>query len=184
MKNRIYLNGLGITNVTNTENFVNIEGYAAHFGQPNLNREIVNADSFSEFFELYNAGKLRPRLNYEHSEQLLGGIDNLEIKDNGLYVQAHLNKNVKIVADTILPLIESNDISSFSTEGFIDWNDVVEYEDGSYYAKSFMLTGVSIVATPADPEAKFSLNSFITEYIQKKKESENQIHKNLKWFKL
>lgn len=184
MENRIYLNGLGITKVTNTENFVNIEGFAAHFEKANLNREIVNAESFNDFFELYNAGKLRPRLNYEHTEQLLGGIDSLEIKDNGLYMKAHLNKNVKMVSDTILPLIESNDINSFSTEGFIDWNDIVENEDGSYFVKSFMLTGVSIVSCPADPDAKFSLNSFINEYLEKKKETVNQINKNLKWFNL
>lgn len=184
MENRIYLNGLDIKKVSNTENFVNIEGFAAHFGKANLNREIVNADSFNDFFELYKDGKLKPRLNYEHTEQLLGGIDNLEIKDNGLYMTAHLNKNVKIVSDTILPLIESGDLNSFSTEGYIDWNDIVEKEDGSYYVKSFMLTGVSIVSCPADPDAKFSLNSFISEYIEKKKETENEIVKNLKWFNL
>lgn len=184
MEKRIYLNGLGITKVTNTENFANIEGFAAHFGQANLNMEIVNAESFNDFFELYNSKKLVPRLNYEHTEQLLGGIDSLEIKENGLYMKAHLNRNVKMVADTILPLIESGDLNSFSTEGFINYNDIVEHEDGSYYVKSFMLTGVSIVSCPADPDAKFSLNSFISEYIEKKKETENEIVKNLKWFNL
>lgn len=184
MENIIYLNGLGFTKVTNTDNFVNIEGYAAHFNQANLNREIVNADSFNDFFELYNNGKLKPRLNYEHTEQLLGGIDSLEIKDNGLYMTAHLNKGVKMVSDTLLPLIESGDLNSFSTEGYINWNDIVENEDGSYFVKSFMLTGVSIVSCPADPDAKFSLNSFINEYIESKKDTENEIVKNLKWFNL
>ncbi len=182
--NTIYINGLNIENVTNSDSSVTIEGYAAHFEKANLNREIVTADSFNDFFELWNNGKLRPRLNYEHTEQLLGGIDDLSVKENGLYMVAHLNKNVKIVSDTILPLIESGDLNSFSTEGYIDWNDIVENEDGSYFVKSFMLTGVSIVSCPADPDAKFSLNSFINEYMESKRQKLEEIKNNLKWYQL
>lgn len=184
MERKIYLNGLDIVNVVNSENTASIEGYAAHFNVPNLNYEIVDANSFNDFFELYNAGKIKPRLNWEHGDTILGGIDSLEIKDNGLYMKAHLNKGVKLVSDTILPLIEGGDLNSFSTEGFIDWNSIVENEDGTYYAKSFMLVGVSIVSVPADPEAKFSLNSFIKEYIESKKETVEEIKNNLKWYQL
>lgn len=184
MNNTIYLDGLKIQSVNANENIVEIEGYAAHFGKANLNNEIVNASSFDDFFDLYNANKIKPRLNYEHTDQLLGGIDGLEVKEDGLYMKAHLTKSVKIVSDTILPLIESGDLCSFSTEGYIDYNDIVEYADGTYLAKKFMLIGVSVVSVPADPQAKFSLNSFINEYKQYKEQELKDLKNNSKWFLL
>lgn len=182
MNNIIYLNGLQITNVNNSENTAEIEGYAAHFNSVNLNNQIVNAASFDAFFEMYNSNKLKPRFNYEHTDQLIGGIDELTIKEDGLYMKAHLTKNVKVVSDTILPLIESGDLNSFSTEGYI--SDIIEFEDGSYYIKNFMLTGVSIVSRPADINAKFSLNAFLAEYKQEKQNKIEEVEQQSKWYLL
>lgn len=184
MENNIYINGLKIVDFVSNEKTVDISGYAAHFGTANLNREIVDGNSFSKFFELYDTKQLVPRLNYEHTDTVIGGIDSLEIKDNGLFMKAHLTKSVKIVEEMILPLIETNDLCSLSTEGYIDYNDIVENEDGTYYANTFLLTGVSIVSCPADPDAKFSLNSFINEYMESKRQKVEEIKNNLKWYQL
>lgn len=176
MEAKIYLNGLNIENVKNNTHTLDIEGTIAHYNRANLNRERVDSKSFDKFFELYNANKLRPRLNYEHTDQVIGGVDEIVSFDDCLYMKAHLSKNVAIVRDTIIPLIESNDLTSFSTEGYVDYNDIEEFNDGTYYVKNFMLTGVSIVSCPADWEAKFSLTNAINEYINyKDEETTNKI---------
>ena len=178
--NTVYLNGLQIENVKDTEKTVEIEGFICHFNKANLNNEIVDANSFNNFFSLYRNNKLRPRLNYEHTNQLIGGIDEIETFDEGLYMRAHLAKNVAIVRDTILPLIEIKDLTSFSTEGYVDFNDIIEHADGTYYVSNFMLTGCSIVSCPADPQAKFSLSNFIKDYIAQKEEQQKQMEQNSK----
>lgn len=178
--NTVYLNGLQIENVKDSEKTVEIEGFICHFNKANLNNEIVDKNSFNNFFSLYRNKQLRPRLNYEHTDQIIGGIDEIEQFDEGLYMRAHLAKNVAIVRDTILPLIETNDLTSCSTEGFVDFNDIIENNDGTYYVSNFMLTGCSIVSCPADPQAKFSLSNFIKDYIAQKEEQQKQIEQNSK----
>jgi len=101
--------------------------------------------------------------------------------DEGLSMQAHLNKDVALVRDTIWPLIESGDIDSVSTEGFIDngWNGIIENEDGSYYVKDFILLGVALVANPADWDAKFTFKNFLDE---NKARIELENAKKSKWY--
>ena len=179
MNNNIYLNGYKIENVKNTENTLNIEGTICHWNTANLNRERVDKNSFNHFFELYNSGKIRPRLNYEHTDQVIGGVDEIVPFDDGLYMAAHLAKNVAIVRDTIIPLIETSDLCSFSTEGLVNYDDIEEFNDGTYYVKNFLLTGISIVSVPADPCAKFSLANFINDYqAEKLKKANENINKS------
>ena len=163
--NKIFINGIKIENAVNKDNIISIEGYCCHFGRPNLNNECVDANSFKKFFDMYENGIIKPNLNYNHSDRLIGGIDDIASMDEGLYMQAHLNKDVALVRDTIWPLIESGDIDSVSTEGFIDngWNGIIENEDGSYYVKDFILLGVALVANPADWDAKFTFKNFLDE---------------------
>lgn len=144
-----------------------IGGYACHYDVTNLNSERVNAKSFDSFFCLYNEGKLKPRLNWEHTDTVIGGIDEIVSKENGLWINCHLNQGVKIVSDMIAPNILSGDLDSFSTEGYIlnGYNGIVENaEDDSYYVKDFILTAVSIVRTPADWDAVFTVQNFIDEF--------------------
>ena len=151
-------NTYNIEKVENGEQFLNIEGYACHFGQMNLNEQVVDAHSFDLFFDLYKQNKITPRLNYEHSNTVIGGIDKLERTADGVYMTAHLNKEIPVVNDMIIPNILAGDIKSFSTEGLIKggYNGIVELETG-YYIKNFILTGVSVVSTPADWDAEFSV---------------------------
>lgn len=179
IKNRIFFDTVVIENAVNSDNRLDIEGYACHFLQENLNREVVDASSFDDFFGLYNSGKLKPRLNYNHSDTLVGGIDGLEVRERGLYMRAHLNTDIAIVRDMIAPCVLAGDINGFSTEGFVTngYDDIVTHKDGSYFVKSFMLTGVSVVSTPADWDATFSVRNYFEKFA---KASEEEAAKDLK----
>lgn len=162
-KNLILHNTFHIENAVADDNALYLEGYAAHYDRPNLNREIVSASSFDYFFSLYNENKLRPALTYEHDNTLvIGAIDELVSKDDGLFMKCHLTRSVPI-CDTIIPNVMAGNIDSFSSEGYIvDGIDGVEFLDnGDYYVKSFLLTAVSVVNTPADYDAKFSVRNYL-----------------------
>ena len=161
MDNKVYIcNNCAITNAVEDENFLHIEGYAAHFNRANLNSERVTKESFDEFFELYNNKKLVPGLNWNHDPNMyIGGITGLTTDKNGLYMKARLNKNVKIVAEMLLPNILSEDIRGLSTEGFVDYTDIEYLKDGTYMCKKFLLTNIAVVKTPADWEAGFSISN-------------------------
>ena len=163
MNQNIFFNSqnLLITNAVEEDNMLRIEGTAAHFGEANLNNEIVDEKSFDSFFLLYRDGKLTPVLNFNHDPYaLIGGIDNIYTKDNALWCSAHLNKDIAICRDTLIPMVMSGDIKSYSTEGWVGFNDIVEHDDGTYYCKNFMLTGVAVVSLPADYNSEFSIKNY------------------------
>lgn len=158
----ILYNSFKIENALTEDEKLIINGYCAHFGVKNLNEEVVDANSFNEFFSLYDDGKLVPALNYNHTDQIIGGIDSIEKKDNGLFMTAHLNKNVPL-CDMLIPNILSGDISGLSTEGFVkNGVDGVEFlDEGGYYVKDFLLTAVAVVSTPADWNAQFTVRNYL-----------------------
>lgn len=153
-------NDMHIFNVSEESNLIKIDGTAAHFDTPNLNGEVVNASSFDNFFALYNDGKLNPALTFNHdSAQLIGGIDKIYIADDTLRCSAHINKDVAFVRDTLAPMILAGDIKSYSTEGYLAYSDIEELENGTYFAKNFLLTAVSIVSIPADYKSEFTIKN-------------------------
>ena len=166
----ITTNNYEIHNAVETDDFLNIEGYCCHYNKMNLNSQVVDEKSFAYFFSLYNANKLTPRLNYNHSDTVIGGIDKIRTEYDGLYMYAHLNKNIPVNNEMIIPNILAGDIKSLSTEGFIKdgYKGIEELENG-YYVKNFVLTGVSVVSTPSDPDAQFSITNFVKEYEEWKK---------------
>lgn len=171
MENRIYLSGdYKITNSLEDDNKLYIDGYACMYNHKNLNNEIVTADSFKDFFDMYKAGKINPKLNYNHTSQYIGGINEFHSTKDGLFINAYLNKDVSLVKDMLLPLILDGTISQFSTEGMVKdgYNGICEHEDGSYTVKSFILTDVAIVAHPAEWNATFTVKN----YLQSLKEKE------------
>lgn len=172
MENRILaLNDFRIENALVEDDVLKIAGYCAHYNTANLNDEVVDAHSFDTFFRMYDSGKIKPHLTWEHTDTVIGGIDSLESKSNGLWMAAHLNNNVKIVNEMIMPNVLKGDIDSLSTEGWIQggYDGIVQHKDGSYYVKDFILTAVSVVRTPADSNAIFSVRNYIEEFKRKPK---------------
>lgn len=180
----IFFNGIQIENAKESDDRLNIEGYACHFNSVNMNSEVVNEDSFKYFFELYNAKKLVPKLNYNHTQTIIGGVDDIISDKTGLYMTAHVNRGVKICDEFIIPNIIQGDISQFSTEGYIKdgYNGIIENEDGSYYVKNFLLTMVAITPIPADPDAVFTIQNFLNEYKAQKEQEKAEIDKKSKWY--
>lgn len=184
MEQKIYLdNTFTLENAAEDSDRINIVGYACKYNQINLNSELVDSRSFDAFFSLYNGKKLSPYFNWEHTDSTIGGIDEITSDSDGLVVKAHLIKDVAIVRDMIAPLVMSGDLNSFSTEGSVlnGFDDIVELPDGKgYYVKNFILKGVSVVRTPACPEAKFSLANYIREYEEAMRQREDTIRR--KWY--
>lgn len=164
--NNILLGNYRITNAIENDNKFEIEGYICHFGVANLNKEIVDKKSFDKFFQMMDNKQIKPKLNYNHSENIIGGINKIDVVEDGLFMKAYINRDVAIVRDMIEPNIRSGEIDSFSTEGYVPggFNEIVVNNDGSYYVRNFIITSVAVVAIPADPNATFTLSNFIDEY--------------------
>jgi len=181
MENRIFItNTFTVENAVNENDFLNISGYCCKYGGVNLNGEAVDANSFNTFFKMRESGQIRPYFNWEHTDTTIGGIDEIKSDENGLFIKCHLTKGVAIVRDMIAPLVISGDLNSFSTEGRIlnGYDGIVQLPEGGYYVKDFILLGVSVVRTPACPDAKFTLSNYIREYEERKREQE----KKMKWY--
>jgi len=180
MDNKIYIqNTFKVENAAEDDKFIRINGYACMFNKVNLNGEMVDKDSFSHWFGMYEKGDIKPYFNFEHTETTIGGIDDVTCDETGLIMKAHLTKGVKIVDDMIAPLVLSGDLDSLSTEGLVlgGYDGIVELPDDNYYVKNFILLGVSIVRTPACPQAKFTLENFIKEYKEHKQSEAEEIAK-------
>ena len=169
---KIYFGTIKIENAVNADDMLRLEGFCCHFNTRNLNDEIVTPSSFDKFFTLYNEKKLKPNLNYNHTDTIVGGIDTIESRDKGLWMTAHLNNNVAIVRDMLTPNILSGDINGFSTEGFVagGYDGIISHDDGSYTVKDFLLTGVAVVSNPADWDATFSVKNFIENFAKAREE--------------
>ena len=156
MENRLHtLNGLRLNKETIKEdgNLLKIEGYACHFGTANGNGEIVSESSFADFFKALEEGGQMPSFTFNHnSNALIGGWDSIVSDEKGLYVKGHINTDVAFVRDNLLPLIKGGDLNCLSTEGFV--GDCKRNDDGTYHAGAFILTAISLVALPADFNAK------------------------------
>lgn len=177
----IYINNtFTVENAVNDSDYLNIAGYCCKYNALNLNGEMVDSNSFNTFFKLRESGQIRPYFNWEHSDVTIGGIDEITSDDNGLFIKCHLTKAVAIVRDMIAPLVMSGDLDSFSTEGQVlnGYDGIIQLANGGYYVKDFILRGVSIVRLPACPDATFTLENFIKEYEERKREEE----KKMKWY--
>lgn len=161
-KIRLY-NDIDVLSFNSEDDKLRIEGFAAHFGKPNLNKEIVFAESFNMFFEAYDKGQIKPVLNFEHQgDKQIGGIDEITREKEGLFVKAHLNKGIPYVSDWLIPNIMAGDISKFSSEGIVvgGRDGIRVNQDGSYVVLNFLMTAVAIVKHPADWNAEFTVKNY------------------------
>lgn len=157
-KQIIHLNSASFKTNENNGHLV-IEGYAAHWNTPNKNGEIVDANSFEYWLNELKQGGQKPMMNYNHNaDQIIGGWDLVECDNNGLYVIGHINSDVTLCKDTIIPLVKNGDLNSLSTEGFSNAYEN-EVQDGCIYIKNFILTAIALVGLPADFFAKFEIKN-------------------------
>ena len=184
METKLYINNpIDNLKFTNSEDKLEIEGYCCHWNKKNLNGEIVMKESFDTFFAAYSKGTIRPVLNHEHdNSRVIGGIDELDRDDTGLYIIAHLNKTIPYVNEWLVPNIVAGDIKNLSTEGFPvgGINSIKINEDKSYTVLDFMLTAVAIVNHPADTIADFSVRNYM-QGVPNEDEVKEEINKS-KWF--
>lgn len=138
------------------EDVFTVEGYACHFNQANLNREIVDENSFKRFFEVLNERHIMPIFDYDHTGKVIGAWDSITSDENGLYVKGHIYKNIAFVRDELAPLIENGDLSYLSTMGFASG---IEDRGNSYYVGNFELLAISLVEIPADMTAYVEISS-------------------------
>lgn len=177
-KIRLY-NDIDLLTFNSEDKVLKIEGYAAHFGTKNLNNEIVFKESFDLFFNAYDAKKIQPILNFEHDNtKQIGGIDEIFSDATGLYVKAHINRNIPYCAEWLIPNIENGDIKSFSTEAVVvGGRDGIRInEDGSYIVLNAMLTAVAVVQHPADWQSEFSVMNYLKSFPEQPKPQP------VKWF--
>lgn len=167
MNTTIHLNSYAFKTDVKDNNIV-IEGYAAHFNTPNKNKEIVDADSFSYWFAELDKGQQKPVMNYNHNnDMIIGGWDLLQCDNTGLYVIGHINSEVALCRDTIIPLVKNGDLNSLSTEGFSNRSEN-KIVDGNVYIPNFILTAISLVGLPADFFAKFEIKNGLVVPIEQK----------------
>lgn len=181
-KIRLY-NDIDIITFNSEDDKLNIEGYAAHFGLKNLNNEYCFKESFKSFFEMYESGKMKPVLNYEHdNSKQIGSIDDVTADNTGLYVKAHINKNIPWCRDWLIPNIEMGDIKSYSTEMVVigGKNGIRINEDGSYVVLDGLLTAVAVVQHPADWQSEFTIKNYLNSLDDESKAKE-EVNKS-KWY--
>lgn len=169
MENKtIYLqNDIDLFNFSEEGDKALIEGRATRFNNTNLNHQVVDKNSFNSFFKLWNEGTASVQMNYEHTyDKIIGGVDEIEAKEDGLYVKAHLNREIPFVSEWLLPNIKNHDITGLSTEGYVlNGPDGISWIDkNTYYVKDFILSALAVTTHPADVEAKFSLANAVEQW--------------------
>lgn len=166
------------------EDKMNIAGYACHFGTRNLNGELCFKETFNQFFEAYKEGKVRPILNFDHqNDKQIGMIDAIDADATGLYVMAHINRNIPWCRDWLIPNIEMGDIKSFSTELAVigGRNGVKINDDGTYDVLAAHLIGCAVVQHPADYRSEFTVKNYLDSLPKEEEDVKEELNKS-KWY--
>lgn len=147
-----------------SENFV-VAGYFKKWANQNLNLERYESTAYDEFIEEYFVkNKLNVVVNLMHGqdfEDLAGKIVLMEKNTVGIWVEVEISKHAINYAN-ILGMIEEGILQGFSDEGYSTDYDVKFDSDGNfshYVIKKANLLRVSLVDTPAEATAKFSIQN-------------------------
>lgn len=131
----------------------------------NLNNESYAKDSYDDFInDYYVKNGYEIPFTVQHGqrvEDIIGKVTKISKEDDGLHVTCLILKNLPIF-ETIKTLIDAKILRGVSDEGLAsgDWSD-----DGVFYVKKAQILAVSLVTTPAEPQAKTSVktNNLIAE---------------------
>lgn len=184
MEQKIYFSNTLLNHEQDGDRFI-LTGYAAHFGEANLNRERVDASSFAQCLKDRDDGKHNIIVNYNHQSEVYGGVDEITTDSTGLFVRAHLNTAIPFVRDNLIPNILAGDIKSFSTEGVCPngYEDIIYSErDDTYFVRNFYLCAVAVTPHPADWKSEFSVANVFKMFEKERLENEATALKPMKWY--
>ena len=184
MEQKIYFSNTLLNYEQSDEKFT-LTGYAAHFGEANMNHERVNASSFAQCLKDRSEGRHNIVVNYNHLPEVYGGVDEISTDSTGLYITAHLNTGIPFVRDNLIPNILAGDIKSFSTEGACPngYEDIVyDEKDDTYFVKNFYLFAVAVTPHPADWKSEFSVANVFKMFEKERLENGTDASKTVKWY--
>jgi len=150
-KTEVIVKGLEI--VSNENDVILIEGYANRFLDEN-GQLVVDRSKESVVPEAYDLKSFmkNPVLLYQHfSAEPVGKVINVDIRPDGLYIQAEVHK---IMNEKVYYAVQNGILKTFSI-GFLV-RDVQEIDD-IYFWTDVELLEVSIVSVPDNQESTFSI---------------------------
>lgn len=163
------------------DKYIHVKGYGCHFNTINKNGEMVTAESFRPFFKELEEGRHMPIFNYQHDQQkVIGCWEKITADETGLWCEGIIGRDVQLVKETIEPLMDMGALDSLSTEGWADC-ELRTDEDGNEYlfCTRFDLCGISLVALPADFDARIeSENALQLQRMRKTKTEKQKAKKN------
>lgn len=180
MEQKIYFSNALLNYEQSDEKFT-LTGYAAHFGEANMNHERVAASSFAQCLKDREEGRHNIVVNYNHLSDVYGGVDEITTDSTGLFVKAHLNTAIPFVRDNLIPNILAGDIKSFSTEGVCPngFDDIVYNErDDTYFVKNFYLLAVAVTPHPADWKSEFTVANAFKMFAKERMENEARLYQS------
>lgn len=126
----------------------------------NLNGEAYKADSYDEFInDYYVKNGYEIPFTVQHGvrvEDIIGKVIKIDKKDDGLYVTCTILKNLPNF-ERVKTLIDAKILRGVSDEGFAEgyWSD----SERVYHVEKACILAVSLVTTPAEPQAKTSVKT-------------------------
>lgn len=128
------------------------EGYASVFGVKDRDRDVVMKGAFAKSLEKWaHRGKKPPVLWQHKASEPIGFFSEMFEDDVGLYVKGQLLVDDIAQARAAYSLIKANAISGLSIGYMIEQRQ--KGADGVCLLEQLDLMEVSIVSTPANPEA-------------------------------
>jgi len=134
--------------------FAFFEGFASTFGNADLDNDVILPGAFQDTI---NLGRQIALLWSHQSSETIGQILSLHEEDKGLKVNGRINLGVQRGREA-LALLKAGDIHSMSI-GFNFLLENTTFVKGVMKIEKLDLFEVSLVAIPANPQAKIDLNS-------------------------
>ena len=141
-----------------------VSGFLQHYGKKNKNGETDQRGCFAAWLEDFNAGRVSLPLVLEHNqreaEHVIGKFVSVEDREDGLYGVAEVVSTPYIDAE-LAPRIRAGVWPSFSTALWCEeWQPENSNDPwGDYIVTRGYLAHVSLVATPADPNANATIEN-------------------------
>lgn len=149
-KNKLLVGGELKALESDGSNTMRISGWASTDGI-DYSKEIVEPSAFKKTIEQYKR-KGRLWFNHDH-EKILGRVTDIEVRENGLFINEAVLADTEFNRSYIFPLIKEGALNEFS----IQFRSLKgEYKKGIYHHMDCELIEVSIVSVACNPEAELT----------------------------